>query len=132
MIDISVTVEDNTNAIVQAAEKASYDNLRHAGLSIGRTAKDSIDKSDSPSAPGRPPNTRGRGRKSLKSAIFASSDKDSAIIGPRYSYVGDSGEAHEFGRPRGGTNFDERPFMGPALTASLPRFAADWQGTIGE
>lgn len=132
MFGIKFTVEDNTNAMIQAADRASYDNLRHAGLSIGRMAKDSIAKSDSPSAPGRPPTTRGRGRKSLKSAIFASSDRDSAIIGPRYSYVGDSGEAHEFGKTRFGEQFDERPFMGPALEASLPRFAADWQGTIGE
>lgn len=132
MMEIEVITEDNTAAVVQAADKAAFQNLRHAGLSIGRLAKDSIVQSIRPSAPGKPPATRGRGRKSLKSAIFATSDGDSAIIGPRFSYVGDSGAAHEFGQPRGATQFDERSFMGPALAASLPRFASDWQGSIGE
>lgn len=132
MIEIDVIIEEGLSQVVQATEKAAFDNLRHAGLSIAKSAKESIDTSAAPSAPGSPPNTRGRGRKNLRSAIFSASDNESAIIGPRFSYVGESGAAHEFGNPRGGTQFAARPFMGPALEKAIPRFAADWQGSIGE
>lgn len=132
MIEVKATAEMQPQKIEKAADKATYNNLRHAGFSIGKAAKASILKSREPSEPGKPPTTRGRGRKNLRAAIFTSSDKESVIVGPRASYVGDSGEAHEFGKRRLGDSFDERPFMAPALAASLSRFARDWQGTIGE
>jgi phage gpG-like protein len=132
MIDIKATVEPQMQKVQQAADKAAYRNFRHAGFSIAKAAKALIVKSPDPSKPGSPPTTRGKARKSLKSAIFTNSDKESAMIGPRASFVGTSGEVHEFGKSRGGEQFPQRSFMGPALQASLPRFAADWQGSIGE
>jgi hypothetical protein len=132
MIDAKVTIEPKFEKVEQAADKGAYENFRHAGFSISKAAKKSIRKSKEASEPGDPPTTRGRGRQNLKGAIYTVHDKESAMIGPRASYVGDSGEAHELGKARHGTRFEERPFMAPALEASLPRFASDWQGSIGE
>ena len=56
----------------------------------------------------------------------------SSLIGPRASVVGEAGAAHEFGEEFRGTDYDERPYMGPALDVNLDRFAADWKGTIGD
>ena len=120
------------NRIAQAAEKATFDNLRHAAFSISKNAKARIKKSKKPSEPGEAPTTRQKGGHNLKGAIFVSVDRDSALIGPRYSFVGDSAEAHEFGVDRKGDEFEERPFMGPSLQEAIPRFASDWQGSIGE
>jgi phage gpG-like protein len=132
MIEAKVTIEPKFEKVEKAVEKESYNSFRHAGFSIAKAAKASIVKSRNPSKPGEPPTTRGRGRKNLKGAIFTASDRESAIVGPRHSYVGESGEVHEFGKPRGGERFPKRPFMAPALEKSLPRFASDWQGSIGE
>jgi len=132
MIDIKAKVEPQMEKVQEAADKAAYRNFRHAGFSIAKAAKGSIVKSADPSKPGSPPTTRGKARKSLRSAIFTNADKDSVMVGPRASFVGDSGETHEFGKARFGAEYPQRSFMGPALQASLPRFAADWQGSIGE
>jgi hypothetical protein len=132
MIEIKAGAEFEPQKIEKPVEKAAYESFRNAGFSIRKAVRKSIHKSRDASQPGSPPTTRGRGRRNLRDAIFTVADKESAIVGPRYSYVGDSGEAHEFGKPRGRDDFDERPFMGPALEKSLPRFASDWQGSIGE
>ena len=132
MIEAKVTIEPKFEKVEKAVEKESYSSFRHAGFSIRKAAQASIRKSKDASKPGEPPTTRGRGRKNLKGAIFTVADKDSVIVGPRYSTVGESGEAHELGKPRGSDTFPKRPFMAPALEKSLPRFASDWQGSIGE
>ena len=132
MIGATTKVEVNTQRIVEAAKRSTFENLRHAAFRISKDAKASIVKSKEPSGQGDPPTTRGRGGHNLRGAIFVDADKESAIIGPRASFVGDSGEAHEFGKTRKGDQFDERPFMGPALERNLDRFASDWGGSIGE
>jgi hypothetical protein len=122
----------DTKKIEAAASRAQFENLRHAGFRISKDAKASIKKSKEPSDKGEPPTTRGKGGHNLRGAIFVDSEKDSVIIGPRASFVGDAGEAHEFGKTRKGDQFDERPFMGPALAENVDRFASDWHGSIGE
>jgi hypothetical protein len=131
MFDIDVKTESNFERVQKAADDATYRNLRRAGFAISRDAKDSIKTSDEPSRPGTPPTTRGKSR-NLRSAIFVDATADEVIIGPRFSYVGDSGEAHEFGTSRKGDDFDERSFMGPALGRNVSDFASDWQGSIGQ
>lgn len=125
-------VTDETKKVVAAADKATFRNLRHAGFSISKGAKQSITKSAEPSAPGSPPNTRGRGRANIRAAIYVNAQPESVIIGPRASYVGEAGRAHELGEEFKGDEFEERPFMGPALQAAIPRFMSDWRGSIGE
>jgi phage gpG-like protein len=131
MFGVKATVVDEMHKVSGAKDRAKFENIRHAAFRIAKDAKASIVKSSEPSEPGSPPTTRGRGGKNLRGAIFTSADKESAVIGPRASYVGDVGAAHEFGESRKGDDFDERPFMRPALENNLDRFASDWQGSIG-
>lgn len=129
---VSTEIHYQFNRVQQAAKTATFRNLRHAAFSVSKAAKASIRKSDQPSRPGSPPTTRGRGRKNLRGAIFTDANFETAVIGPRSSWVGDSSEAHEFGKNRKGQRYPKRSFMYPALAAAAPRFAADWAGTIGE
>lgn len=131
MFDMSVKTESKFSRVKREADDATYRNIRHAAFSISKKAKKSIKKRRTPSAPGSPPTTRGRGGKNYRAAIYVAASKESALIGPRASVIGDVGEAHEFGKTRMGTEFPERAAMGPALEESLDRFAADWKGSVG-
>ncbi len=126
-VSFKVRTEQNFGAVKTAAEKAAFRNLGHAAASISRDAKSTIEKSTEASQPGRPPHSR-RGK--LKRGIRFAYDKASAIIGPMFSAVGTSVEAHEFGRAYKGDKFPERPFMGPALQRAIPRFAQGWKSSV--
>ena len=130
MIGIAVQLVDRISRIQKAADTAGYRNLGHAAASLRKTAVASIARSDEPSEPGEPPHTR---RGQLPRAIRFDVDrtKQEAVIGPRASVVGEAGAAHEFGEEFRGTDYDERPYMFPALDANLDRFASDWAGSIG-
>jgi len=130
-LNTSSGVVEAVRKVSGAVERAKFENFRHAGFRISKDAKASIKKSGEPSEPGQPPTTRGKGGHNLRGAIFTNADKESVIVGPRASFVGDAGHAHEFGAPRGSDEFSERPFMLPALLNNIDRFAADWQHSIG-
>jgi hypothetical protein len=132
MISFNSTATFDAKKIQDAADRASRRNLRKAGFDISRTAKQSIQTSDQPSPPGSPPSTAGKSGQNLRGAIYVDAQDESVVIGPRYSFVGESGEIHEFGKDKFGETFDERPFMAPALQKNLSGFAEDWRGTIGE
>jgi len=132
MFAVDVKVDSRFDRVQKSADDATYENIRHAAFSISKTAKASIVTSDSPSREGSAPHTRAEAGHNMRSAIFVDADADSAVIGPRSTFVGIAGEVHEFGKDREGQSFDERPFMGPALEASVPRFHSDWSGSIGE
>lgn len=132
MFGINVTVTSNTTRVMEAVDKASFRNFRHAAARISKDAKASIDKSDEPSAVGSPPHTRGRGGHNLRGAIRFDATPQDAVIGPIASYVGESGAAHEFGSLFRGQDFPARPFMEPALRANVDRFAQEWAGSIGQ
>lgn len=129
MISFSVKVEHRFERIASATEKAAFRNFGHAAASIRKTASRSIRRGKNASRPGQPPRTRdGQLRRSLR---FSVSEED-AIIGPRYSFVGEAGAAHEFGGSFRGQQYPARPFMLPALQENLGRFASEWRGSIGE
>jgi hypothetical protein len=132
MLRIDFKVEQQLHEIDKAVDFAARRVLRRAGYLVSQDAKQSIRTSELPSRPGSPPTTRGGGRKSLRSSIFYNASDDEAIVGPRFSFVGDSGQAHEFGVSRLGDDFDQRSFMGPALGRNVSRFADDWQGSVGQ
>lgn len=131
-LSVSGEIHSKFSRVEKAADEAAFKNIQHALFSISKAAKGSIKKSKDPSEAGTPPNTRGRGRHNVRGAIFVASDKVSGIAGPRHSYVGESGRAHEFGEEFEGDEFEERAYMGPQLKAKAPRFAASWHGSIGE
>lgn len=130
MIGAKVTVIDNSKAVTKAVDKAAFRNMGHAAARITIDSKESIEVAPGPSPAGTPPHTR---KKQLPRAIVYDYDRkaQSAVIGPRFSVVGEAGAAHEFGGEFRGDLFDERAFMGPALDQNIPRFAEDWRGSVG-
>jgi hypothetical protein len=140
MVELIVKLVNELAKIQTAAEKAAFKNLGHAAAAIRKDAIASIHFGEGPSKPGSPPNThgpsktkKGKDRKGqLQRAIVYDVGPDSALIGPRFSVVGTSGAAHEFGGQYKQDNYPERPFMGPALIRNIDRFASDWAGSIGE
>ena len=111
------------------ADRAARNVFAKAAFRIFRDAQASIERSSTPSAPGSTPHTK---RGQLKRSIRYDATKDGAIIGPKASMVGTSGEVHEFGGSYRGGSFPERPFMGPALSRELDKFAGEFSGSIGE
>ncbi len=130
MIGLDVKITMTTQRVEQATERAAFRNFGHAAARISKDAKASIETSDQPSEPGQPPHTRAAKGHNLRGAIRYVASKQDAVIGPIASWVGESGEAHEFGVAFRGNTFEERPFMQPALQRNLDRFAADWAGSI--
>lgn len=146
MISAKAKIEDNTAAVVKAEQKASFENVRQVAYSIRKDAISTIKTRpkkrkgrkgrQQSSPPGQPPMTAARRGKNLRSAIYVAADMsdkgfESALVGPRASFVGQAGEVHELGKSRGGASFPERPFMNPALMRAVPRMAGQWSGTIG-
>jgi hypothetical protein len=131
MFGFTARTEQRIDAIDKAADRSIYKNIRQAAFSIRKYIRNSIVKSAEPSDPGKPVATRGK-RGNVKNSIFVAADEDTAIIGPRYSFVGDAMEAHEFGKSRGGRKYDARPTSGPGLEANTDRFAGAFRGSIGE
>jgi hypothetical protein len=118
-------------AVQQAADRAVYKNIRNAAFSIRKYIRESIKKSPQASEPGEPVSTRGK-RGNVKNSIFVAADDTTALIGPRFSFVGDAMEAHEFGKTRKGDKYEARPTSGPGLEANTDRFAGMFRGSIGE
>jgi hypothetical protein len=131
MFGFSFKSSERFQAIQQAADRAIYKNIRNAAFSIRKYIRESIKKSPTAAEPGKPVATRGR-RGNVKNSIFVAADDTTALIGPRYSFVGDAMEAHEFGKARKGDRYEARPTSGPGLVANTDRFAGMFRGSIGE
>ncbi len=130
MFGVSVTVKNEIDRVRRAARAAARGVFNFAARAIRQSAVQSIERTEGPSTPGTPPHTH-RGTW-LRRAIFYSADKDGAVIGPRYSYVGTAGEPHEHGGFYRDNEYPMRPFMEPALQQNLDLFASNWSGSIGE
>jgi hypothetical protein len=116
--------------VVEALARQSFSSLKQAAFDLRILAITSIKKGKGSSSEGDPPRTRG-GRGSLPGAILYDADRDalSAIIGPVASRVDTAGRPHEFGGFYKGQNFDERPFMRPALETIQDRLPGYWATT---
>lgn len=131
MIGFTIKLLPSFERVQKAADRAVYRNIRHAAFSIRKYIRESIKKSPQASDPGKPVATRGK-RGNVKNSIFAAVEPDNALIGPRFSFVGDAMEAHEFGKRRGEDSYPARPTSGPGLDANQDRFAESFRGSIGE
>jgi hypothetical protein len=131
MFGLAANIQSHLTKVSKAAKKGVYKSIGNAAFSIRKAAVNLIQKSDSPSTPGQPVSTRGK-RGNAKRSIFVAADEDAAIIGPRYSFVGDAMEAHEFGKSRFGQDYPARPTMAPALEKNIHRFPEEFSGSIGE
>ena len=131
MFGMTSKTEQRFDAVDKAADRSIYKNIRQAAFSIRKYIRNSIVKSPDASKPGQPVATRGR-RGNVKNSIFVHAEENEAIIGPRFSFVGDAMEAHEFGKRRGEQKYEARPTSGPGLEANTDRFAGAFRGSIGE
>lgn len=129
MIGLDVIIDNRFYRVTDAADAATARNLNHIAAIVRKSAIESIEISDEPSELGEPPHTRGERR--LPRSIQFDVGED-AVIGPSYAVVGLSAAAHEFGEEFKGQDFDERPFMLPALMDNLDRFHESWRGSIGD
>lgn len=128
MIGLKVKIVDETKNVENAVEKASFTNLGHAGASIRNKAIASIEKSPDPSPAGTPVHTRaGLARKAIRYKV---EDPWTLVVGPLASVVGEAMTAHEFGGRYKGSEYPERPVMGPSLEDSLDRFHQSWRGSV--
>lgn len=130
MFGFTIKVQPAFGNVRAAADRAIYRNIGNAAFSIRKHIRNSIQKSDRASSPGEPVATRGK-RGNVKNSIFAAIEKDNAIIGPRYSMVGDAMQAHEFGGTRYGIKYEARPTSWPGLTANVDRFGSSFAGSVG-
>jgi hypothetical protein len=131
MFGFDTKTEQRFDAVDKAADRSIYKNIRQAAFSVRKYIRNSIKKSAEPSEPGKPVATRGK-RGNVKNSIFAAISEDSAIVGPRHSFVGEAMHAHEFGKSKGVNKYEARPTSGPGLEANTDRFAGSFRGSIGE
>jgi hypothetical protein len=129
MISMRSRSEFYSQRVRDAAKKASFKSLNHAGAAIRLTARRSIRRGKRPSREGTPPHTRkGQLKRSLRYSV--NKEKSSVIIGPTYTMVGRSGMAHEFGGKYSGRDYPKRRFMGPALRKMESRVPKAWSDSI--
>lgn len=98
----TVKIEDRTRAVRDAARRATFKNLGHAGASLRLAARRLIRTRQNASEVGTPPHTR---RGALRNSILYAVEGDhTVIIGPAANLISDVARAHEHGvpqRPRG-------------------------------
>ena len=143
-VDLDVQIRMREERLLKALERARAGSLRSIGYSISQIAKAKIKRGTPtgksrgrrrelhPSRPGDPPHTR-RGRLRFAIRYALAPDKQSVVIGPMASIVGDVARAHEFGGRYGKTkaaSYPKRPFMGPSLQDSLPRIGPHFEGSV--
>ena len=128
MIDATTQLIDESQNVAKAVDRAAFENFSHAAARIRKDEQQSIERSPVASPPGTPPHTR---RRQLPNAIVYDATKEDAVIGPRYSVAGTSGQAHEFGGEYKGQLYPERSFALPALEQNTDRFAEEWRGSVG-
>ena len=54
----------------------------------------------------------------------------SVLVGPGFSFVGESASAHEFGGKYRKERYPKRPLIGPALKESAPHIAKMWDNAV--
>lgn len=128
MISFKLDMKNESGNVKRGVEKARKPTFFRAAFHIRRSAAQSIEKSDGPSAPGSPPHTHRR--IFLRRAIRYAANREGAVIGPRFSAFGTAGAAHEFGGRYKGTKYPKRPFMRPALEANTDKFLSEWRGAV--
>jgi hypothetical protein len=131
MIGVKTKLTTTPKRVDAAVDKAAYRNFGHAAASIRKSARGSIERSNTPGPPGGPIRSkRGRGGGLAKRSILYVHDKYGAVIGFAASRIDQAIQVHEHGGVRGGVRFPARPTMAPALQKNLARFHREWRGAI--
>lgn len=93
---MKVKVVDNTKQVKDAARRATFKNLKHAGAAIRLVARRSIRKRAKASEPGQPPSTQTLALRN--SIVFEMDGPYTVVIGPSVNLISDVAAAHEHGR----------------------------------
>lgn len=129
MIGLRVRTKSEVRRVKRKAQQRTFTSLGHAGAAIRLTARRSIRRRKTASAPGQPPHTRrGQLRRSIAYAVEKARQR--VLVGPDAAFVGPSGAAHEFGGRIRRERFPKRPFMGPSLEKMRPRLPKLWANSI--
>jgi len=116
--------------IILAEGKAEARMLAPAAYGIRKTAIALIEIHGGRPAPvGHAVHSRA-GTARVSMAYDRNKDTSTAVIGPRYSILGASLSAHEFGLRWMGYHYKKRPTMGPALAANLSKIPRGFAGKI--
>lgn len=120
---------DETKTVAEKVSQGTVRALQKAAYAIFRTSQESIERSESASKPGTPPHTRA-GQLPRAERYDVDKSAEVAVIGPRFSVVGTSAEAHEFGGEFRGEHYPARPFMGPALEKNKDLIPTFWASEV--
>lgn len=131
MIDVRETrLELRFERVVAAEQKAELRGLARAAFLIRQTAIELIEQHGGvPSPVGHPVHTRA-GAAKVAMAYDRNKDQRVALIGPRYSVLGVSLSAHEFGKFFRGYPYPKRPTMGPALKKNIGKIPGGFAATV--
>lgn len=133
MFGMTSKTEMKPARVARAVDRAKFENFSHAGFGVRKTMKQSVKRRKAAGPEGGPVTTRGKGGQNVRAAYYTDATKEDVIIGPRFSFVGESQYYQEFGETTpDGIELDERPTARLALEANTDRFASDWAGSIGE
>jgi len=134
MISYQVRVEQQQERTLQRRlDRGLFRSLGNAAAAIRNTARSLIVRSKTPSAPGEAIHSA-TGQAAWSNAVLYAVDERAgdAVVGFNAAVMGESMSGHEKGERYMGTDFPERPTMGPALEINLVRFADEFEGSIGE
>lgn len=142
-VKVKLSMSDYVRKVMRATEKARETVLKRSGAYIRKVAMNSmrsvVPKSKEKSRPGQPPFARLGNLKRLIRFSYDYSTK-SVVIGPvltgsgsRVAKVLEHGGMNTFrgldGKPKLG-RYQARPYMQPALVASLKAITAHWRDAI--
>lgn len=130
LVDFKLSkVIDSTSNVAEAVSRGAVRMLRKASFFVFKTARDSIEISPDASPAGTPPHSRS-GQLQRALAYDVDPKTETAVIGPRFSFVGVSAVPEEFGGEYKGAMYPERSFMGPALQGNINLLAEGFTGEV--
>jgi len=117
---LKIRFVDNLSRLATVADRARRRYLYRAAAYVRTTARRSIRRRKSPSAPNSPPSTRtGRLKKAIR--FYVDQARGLALVGPSVDVVGPAGAEHEHGGQWRDEHFAPRPYMGPAYELTRPK-----------
>ena len=132
MMKIDTKIKDETKKAKREFDRANLRNIYKASGFALKVARRKIKKKKKGQAspPGTPPHTHDA-RVLKRAMVFEVEEKEqSSVLGPRFSRVGRSAVAQEYGGLYMGRRYPERSFMGPTLDDIIPPLPNFWADSV--
>ena len=153
MIATQTKFERDEARLLKAIQRAKEGSLSSAAFLVRQTAINSIRRSRrvrgyfykrarsgkmvlatyyEPAPPGEPILAHRKGVGFFRAGIKYAVDKprEDAVVGWSYGRFQTSMQIHEHGGTEGGTQYDARPTMAPALAANVEKFHQGWKASV--